>query len=67
MSTAAAVQSDTLVATPNPGGLVRPRVSGKFFYAGDEKLYVKGVSYGPSSPAADGAPFPGNARGATSS
>jgi hypothetical protein len=42
-------------------------VSGKFFYAGDEKLYVKGVSYGPSSPAADGAPFPGNARGATSS
>jgi len=58
VSTAAAVQSDTLVATSNPGGLVRPRVSGKFFYAGDEKLYVKGVSYGPFKPGADGAPFP---------
>ena len=38
--------------------LPRPRVSGKFFFAGDRKLYVKAVSYGPFRPGADGAPFP---------
>lgn len=56
-STAAIVHSDPQVTT-SPAGLARARVSGKFFYAGDEKIYVKAVSYGPFKPGADGAPFP---------
>lgn len=44
----------TLVA-PAPvetrvGGWARPRVGGKFLYAGDEKLWVKGVTYGTFRP-----------------
>jgi O-antigen biosynthesis protein len=37
----------------------RPRVSvdGKFFRRGAEKLYLKGVSYGPFAPEKDGTPF----------
>jgi len=37
--------------------IVRPRVRGKFLYAGDEKLYVRGVTYGTFCPSADGADF----------
>ena len=33
-------------------------VKGKFFFLGDEKIFLKGVSYGPFSPATHGAPFP---------
>lgn len=40
------------------GSMERVRAAGKFFYAGDRKFYVKGVSYGPFQPGADGAPFP---------
>lgn len=32
----------------------RPRVAGKFIYAGDEKLYVRGVTYGTFRPGPDG-------------
>jgi len=37
----------------------RPRVTadGKFFRRGAEKLYLKGVSYGPFTPGPDGQPF----------
>lgn len=37
----------------------RPRVTvdGKFFRRGTEKLYLKGVSYGPFAPGKDGQPF----------
>src|SRR5438477_7459107 len=43
--------------------LVRPatnrvRRDGKFFRVGDEKFYVKGVTYGPFEPNVDGDPFP---------
>lgn len=31
---------------------------GRFFFQGDEKFFVKGVTYGPFSPAAAGSPFP---------
>ena len=31
---------------------------GKFFFAGEEKFFVKGVTYGPFKPASHGAPFP---------
>jgi GT2 family glycosyltransferase len=32
----------------------RPRVSGKFLYVGDEKLWIQGVTYGTFRPDADG-------------
>src|SRR2546425_8472227 len=37
---------------PVPGG--RPRVRGKFLFVGDEKLYVRGVTYGAFTPDAAG-------------
>ena len=33
------------IAGPHPGSL-RPHVDGKFLFVGDEKLYVRGVTYG---------------------
>ncbi len=36
----------------------RPTVGGKFFFVGDHKLYLRGVSYGPFAPASHGFPFP---------
>jgi beta-galactosidase/beta-glucuronidase len=36
----------------------RVRVKGKFLYAGDEKLYVKGVTYGTFAPDENGMQFP---------
>ena len=35
----------------------RPRVHGKFFRAGDEKLYLRGVTYGPFAPGEDAEPY----------
>ena len=35
------------------------RVLGKFLVAGDEKLYIKGVTYGTFKPDVDGIQFPG--------
>src|SRR4051794_2509450 len=35
-----------------------PKVQGKFFWTGDEKFYVRAVSYGPFAPASHGAQFP---------
>jgi glycosyltransferase involved in cell wall biosynthesis len=51
---------------PALGGLLeRPpvvagaiRVHGKFFFAGEQKHFVKGVTYGPFAAGDDGAPFP---------
>jgi len=34
------------------------RAHGKFFFAGDHKHFIKGVTYGPFAPGAHGAPFP---------
>ena len=36
-----------------PGARLRPRVAGKFIYKGDEKLYVRGVTYGTFRPGPD--------------
>src|SRR3712207_2270704 len=33
---------------------VRPRVGGKFIFVGEEKFYIRGVSYGTFRPGADG-------------
>jgi GT2 family glycosyltransferase len=49
----------------NPGAAVitRPRVHGKFLQADGEKLYIRGVTYGPFAPGADGHPYdPARAR-----
>jgi glycosyltransferase involved in cell wall biosynthesis len=37
---------------------VLPTVGGKFFFVGDHKLYLRGVSYGPFGTAEHGFPFP---------
>ncbi len=51
--------TDRSIATPVIGGNGAPiRVSGKFFFQGDAKLFVKGVTYGPFPPGADGTQFP---------
>ena len=34
------------------------RVDGKFFFAGEQKHFVKGVTYGPFATGHHGAPFP---------
>ncbi len=36
----------------------RPRVAGKFLMAGNEKLYVRGVTYGTFAPGASGSDYP---------
>src|SRR3954464_2978236 len=44
---------------PSPAGAdVRPRVKGKFLFVGDEKLYLRGVTYGTFRPAEDGCEYP---------
>jgi hypothetical protein len=40
----------------------RLRVSGKFLRVGDEKVRLRGISYGPFRPNAAGAPFPEDSR-----
>ncbi|PYR53047.1 MAG: glycosyl transferase, partial [Acidobacteria bacterium] len=43
---------------PRALDLVRPVVRGKFLYEGDEKLFVRGVTYGAFAPNSDGDQFP---------
>jgi O-antigen biosynthesis protein len=40
----------------------RPKVRGKFLYVGEEKLYLRGVTYGTFRPGADGGDYPHPAR-----
>jgi len=42
--------------TPPPAG-IRPEVDGKFFRVGQERLYLRGVTYGPFAPGPDGWPY----------
>jgi len=59
MSTSAAeVLRESGLAPAPTTSLERVRVSGKFFFVGERKLYIKGVSYGPFRPRPDGTPFP---------
>src|SRR5262245_31048481 len=46
-------------ATPKPLGEIR--VHGKFFFAGEDKHFVKGVTYGPFAVGSHGAQFPEHA------
>jgi hypothetical protein len=41
------------------GEMPRPRVAGKFLYAGADKLWIKGVTYGTFRPDAHGFNYPG--------
>jgi glycosyltransferase involved in cell wall biosynthesis len=52
--------ADTVcTAPPAPVASSEPiRVSGKFFFAGERKHFVKGVTYGPFPTGSHGAPFP---------
>jgi len=43
---------------PAPPLVGRPSVRGKFFFAGDQKLYLRGVTYGTFRPLADGSEVP---------
>lgn len=48
---------------PTNGAIApRPKVRGKFLYAGEEKLYLRGVTYGTFRPDADGSEYPHPAR-----
>src|SRR3954447_22882720 len=42
--------------------LARAAVRGKFLWVGDEKLFVRGVTYGTFAPGPDGAQFPSRER-----
>ncbi len=45
-------------AWPADISLKRPRVEGKFLYVGDEKFFIKGVTYGAFPPNSQGDQFP---------
>ncbi len=47
--------------TPSPVSLrsgSRPRAAGKFVFVGSEKLYIRGVTYGPFRPDEQGCEYP---------
>src|SRR5688572_6794000 len=44
--------------TPIARARKRPTAEGKFLFRGDEKLYVRGVTYGTFRPGVDGHQFP---------
>ena len=44
--------------SPVCGGFPRPRVEGKFLYLGNEKFFIRGVTYGAFPPNAQGHQFP---------
>jgi GT2 family glycosyltransferase len=50
--------STPVLPEPIPANAERPRVAGKFLFAGDEKLWIKGVTYGTFAPQEDGSEFP---------
>src|ERR1051326_3948922 len=47
-----------LSAEPTVGQWSRPDVRGKFLWVGEQKLYVRGVTYGPFQPDAFGTTYP---------
>src|SRR3989449_5983792 len=51
---ASAAVAPALVPAPPPGPTPRPRVRGKFLFVGNEKIYVRGVTYGAFTPDAAG-------------
>ena len=53
--TPAAARTLVSVLKAEPGFDARPRVGGKFLFAGEQKLWVRGVTYGTFRPRAGGA------------
>ena len=47
----------TTATTQNESASVRPVVRGKFVWLGEEKLFLRGVTYGPFRPEADGGEY----------
>src|ERR1051326_8429531 len=46
------------IAPPIVRPIVRPQVRGKFLFIGNEKFYVRGVTYGTFRPDSEGNEFP---------
>ncbi len=55
---ATVARSAAVSEAPQPSGVARPRVAGKFFFCNGEKAFVRGVTYGPFAAGSHGAPFP---------
>lgn len=56
---APAAASPCSIVTPDePGFAARPHVGGKFLFAGDRKLWVRGVTYGTFAPRPGGDDYP---------
>ena len=53
-----AIRASRSVSAPAPREGLRPTVRGKFLFVGDEKLYVRGVTYGTFRPGANGVDLP---------
>lgn len=56
--TPAAARTLVSVLKAEPGFDDRPRVGGKFLFAGEQKLWVRGVTYGTFRPQANGEDYP---------
>jgi O-antigen biosynthesis protein len=54
--------SNGLAQSENGTAAGRPKVLGKFLYVGEEKLYLRGVTYGTFRPGEDGSDYPDLAR-----
>ena len=52
------IATANLAVQPSIGLELRPSVRGKFIWVGEEKFYVRGVTYGPFRPNPDGIPYP---------
>ena len=52
---------DTQSTVKATADISRPTVRGRFLFAGDAKLYLRGVTYGTFAPGADGSQFPDHA------
>ena len=55
---AAVVNAVAAPETPAPSLGVRLRAAGKFFFQNGEKVFVRGITYGPFATGSHGAPFP---------
>jgi hypothetical protein len=55
---AVVARSAAVSESPEVAHAGRPRVAGKFFFHNGEKVFVRGVTYGPFASGSHGAPFP---------
>src|SRR5437879_3259753 len=55
---AVVARSAAVSESPKVAERSRPRVAGKFFFHKGEKIFVRGVTYGPFATGSHGSPFP---------